>query len=267
MSVLLHADGDQVLAFRLASHNLSKRLPPGSLLEAAAACGLQNTPPGSAALALNARVSKLTPAEIDRAIEVDMSLIQTSSLLTSPHIFPTQDLRVFTTGLLPNGEESLRFFILGPNQALDLAGIGATEIVERTATELLEVLDGRILTFRQLSAELTERVARRLSREQLVYWRSPSWYGPNQCLERQSFTSPSTPSRWRGCSALPRERATRHPSSAPTNGWANFQRRSSRIGRGLNWLAAICVAMALPPLATSRDGRASALPLHAIHGV
>jgi hypothetical protein len=182
MSVLLQADSDRVLAFRLASHNLSKRLPPGSLLEAAAACGLQNSPPGSAALALNARVSKLTPAEIDRAIEVDKSLIQTRSLRTAPHIFPTRDLRVFTTGLLPSGEESLRFFILGSNRALDLVEISATEIVERTAIELLEVLDGRILTFRQLSAELTERVARRLSPEQLAHWRSPSWYGPNQCL-------------------------------------------------------------------------------------
>jgi hypothetical protein len=55
-------------------------------------------------------------------------------------------------------------------------------VVEWTAAELMEVLDGRVLPFRQLSTELTERLEIRLSPEQLQGWRLPSWYGPGQAL-------------------------------------------------------------------------------------
>lgn len=64
MTALPGVDRPQVLAFRLAGHGLARRLtgvsPCGGgvtpLLEAAARCGLQDTPPGSAELALGARV-------------------------------------------------------------------------------------------------------------------------------------------------------------------------------------------------------------------
>ncbi len=182
MALPLRASRDQVVAFRLASHNLSRRLPPGFMLEAAAACGIQNTPPGSAALALNARVQDLTPAEFDRALETDRTLLEARSLRTAPHLFPSGDILVFTAGLLPEDEDSLRFFLLGACPALDRVGVSASEIVELTGAELLDALDGRILTFRELSGELTGRVSHHLFPDQLVSWQSPSWYGPNHCL-------------------------------------------------------------------------------------
>lgn len=176
------ADREQVLAFRLASHNLARRLPPGSLLAAAAACGLQNSPPGSAALALNARVRDLSPEEIDRALATEKTLLQMRSLRGAPYVFPTRDAGVFTLGLLPEDEESLRFFILGSGPALDRVGISGTEVVERTGVALLQALDGRMVTFRQLSGELAELVARALSSQQLAAWRSPGGYAPDQSL-------------------------------------------------------------------------------------
>ncbi|HTX43248.1 MAG TPA: crosslink repair DNA glycosylase YcaQ family protein [Methanocella sp.] len=77
---VLRAGPDRALAFRLGGHNLAARLPRGSLLRAVGACGVQNTPPGSAALALHARVAGLTPADVDRAFEKDKTLLQTFRL-------------------------------------------------------------------------------------------------------------------------------------------------------------------------------------------
>ena len=54
---------EQVVALRLARHHLSERLPAGSAAEAAVV-GLQDTPPGSAALALAAR-SEDPPEALD----------------------------------------------------------------------------------------------------------------------------------------------------------------------------------------------------------
>jgi hypothetical protein len=177
---------DQVLAFRLDGHNLARRLPPGSLLPATRACGVQNTPPGSAlsnaTLALHARVAELTPAEVDRALEIDKTLLQVWSMRASPHVFPTGDAAVFTLGLLPEDEESLRFFIRGASPALDLVGISATEVIERTAAALPDVLDGHDLTKDQLGIEIAKRVAQHLPSQQLAGWQSPSWYAPDQRL-------------------------------------------------------------------------------------
>lgn len=49
-----------VIAFRLAAHRLTERLDEGGLLDAAGRCGIQNSPPGSALLALHARVQGIT---------------------------------------------------------------------------------------------------------------------------------------------------------------------------------------------------------------
>lgn len=179
---VLRLEREQVLAFRLANHNLARRLPSGSLVEAARACGVQNSPPGAAALALHARVDQLRPAEIAEALARDKTILQCRSLRAAPYFFPTEDLAIFTTGLLPVGEDETRFFIRGAGPALDKIGISATEVVERTRVALLDALDGRELAFSDLSATLTERVGRQLSAQQLAGWLSPSMYGPNHCL-------------------------------------------------------------------------------------
>src|SRR4051794_20772878 len=176
------ADRGQVQAFRLDSHNLAARLPPGSLISAAA-CGVQNSPPGSAALALHARVTDLAPADIDRALAIDKTLLQAWSLRASPYFFPTRDAAIFTLGLLPADEESLRFFIHGAEPALDRIGMSATEVIQRTATALHKALDGRVLASkRQLDVELANRVSQQLTSQQLAAWQSPSLYGPDQLL-------------------------------------------------------------------------------------
>jgi hypothetical protein len=114
-------DQEHLLAFRLARNHLGVRLPSGSLLMAAGPSGVENTPPGSAALARHARVANFTPADIDRAFEVDKTLLQAWSLLGSPYVFPTSDAAVFTLGMLSEDEESLRFFLLGMQQGLGSA--------------------------------------------------------------------------------------------------------------------------------------------------
>ena len=49
---MLEIDRDQALAYRVAGHNLHRRTKP---LDAVAACGIQEYPPGWCAVALHAR--------------------------------------------------------------------------------------------------------------------------------------------------------------------------------------------------------------------
>ena len=76
---------------RLRAHHLAAPLPPGAYCEAAAACGLQNSPPGAFETALFARVQGASPAGIRRALYEEKSLLQAWSLRGAPAVFPTRD--------------------------------------------------------------------------------------------------------------------------------------------------------------------------------
>lgn len=57
-----------VIAFRLHAHHLTKRRPADGLHEVAGACGIQNSPPGSALLALHARVQDVSRDRVDHLV-------------------------------------------------------------------------------------------------------------------------------------------------------------------------------------------------------
>lgn len=179
---IIAADREQALAFRLASHHLAARLAPGSLLVAAGVCGVQDSPPGSAALALHARVSGLTPAAIEQALTNDKIMLRAWSIRASPVIFPAKDAAVFTAGLLPDDEASMRFFIPGSNKALDQLGMSTTELVSMTAAEVRDTLDGKQLTKDPIGIEVARRIAPRLTDRQRPVWESDSYIAPGQSL-------------------------------------------------------------------------------------
>jgi hypothetical protein len=174
-------EAHQVLAFRVSANNLARRLPPASRREAAA-FGLQDTPPGSAELALHARVSDLAPEDFERDLTQDKSLVQVGSLRGAPYVVPTQDVGVFTRGLLPTSEIARRHFVLGAIPALEKIGIPLTELTRRTSAALDDVLDGRELTRDELGIQIALAIEPGLTMSQLRSWRAPSWYAPRQRL-------------------------------------------------------------------------------------
>jgi hypothetical protein len=156
---MLAVDRDRVLAFRLDGHNLSRRLPPGSLTRAAAACGIRNAPPWAAPLSFLARVEGITEDDLDRAIATDRTLVQVWSMRVSPFFVPADDLPVFTTALLPRDEAAARWMVPKLLPRLDAAGISAKAAMERIAAAAASVLDGRELGKSDLQDGIEERVA------------------------------------------------------------------------------------------------------------
>ena len=173
---------DDVIAFRLHAQHLTERLGEHGLLDAAGSCGVQNSPPGSALLALHARVRNLSQERVDEAVAEDKSLLQSWCMRGSPFYFPTADAPVFTTGVLPPTEEATRQFILGAGQSVDKLGLGLTEAVELTGAEIGDVLTGRRLAIEELGAELAGRIARKLSRKQRDIWEQEGPYAAGQPL-------------------------------------------------------------------------------------
>lgn len=173
---------DNVVAFRLHAHHLTTRLGEDEMLHAAAACGIQNSPPGSALLALHARVRGLTQDRLDGAVADDRSLLQSWCMRGSPYYVPTADAPVFTAGVLPPTEEAMRQFILGAGPSVDKLGLSLSETVELTGPEIRDVLTGRQLAIDEFGKELAERIAPKLSKEQRGIWEEEGPHAAGQPL-------------------------------------------------------------------------------------
>jgi hypothetical protein len=171
-----------VIAFRLGAHQLTERLGEGGLLDAAGRCGIQNSPPGSALLALHARVRNLTQEQMTDAVAEEKSLLQTWCMRGAPFYFPASDAPVFTTGVLPPTEDAMRHLISGVEPALDKLDLSLTEAVELTSAEIGAVLSGRRLAINELGAELATRIARRLPKRRRDLWEEEGPYAPGQPL-------------------------------------------------------------------------------------
>lgn len=171
-----------VIAFRQHAHRLKNRQPASDLREVAGACGIQNSPPGSALLALHARVEDVTQDRIDHLVGVQKSLLQNWCMRGSPFYFPTVDAPVFTTGVLPTTETARVHLIIGVEGALDKLGMGLDEAIDITAEEIGAVLSGRQLAINELGEELAERIAGRLSPAQRTTWQATGPYGANSPL-------------------------------------------------------------------------------------
>jgi len=150
---------EQAVAYRVAVHNLHERLPAGGQLDAAGVAAVQDTPPGNAPIALAARVRRLTPATVERALQDDRDLLRTLGPRGAAHVVPRRDAAVFGPGAVAGDEESLREQLGGAwpaiegrdwtaRQALgELIGVLATVLADaepRTKGEVSESLHGRV---------------------------------------------------------------------------------------------------------------------------
>jgi hypothetical protein len=154
----MQAERSQVVAFRLASHNLRRPLGSRSLVKAAAACGIQETPIGSAVPAFLARVDKLTPTTLERALRDDRTLVTVWTMRGAPYVVPANDLGAFTVGALPRDRTSFRQSMGGWSDELERAGLDPFETLDRMVSAARDLLDGRSMNVNELRDAIYRRV-------------------------------------------------------------------------------------------------------------
>ncbi|WP_277452021.1 winged helix DNA-binding domain-containing protein [Janibacter sp. DB-40] len=173
---------EDVLARRMRAHGLTERVPVDRLAEVVGACGVQDSPPGAALLAIHARVEGLTSEHLDRAITEDKVVVRTWAMRGAPFLVPTVDAAVFTTGVLPPTESAREQLILGVREALRSLGMGLDEAVTATRAETVAVLSGRRLPIGELGAEISARIAPTLAPRRRERWRAEGPYAQGQPL-------------------------------------------------------------------------------------
>lgn len=172
----------EVNAFRLRAHHLTDRVEQHRLLDVVGACGIQNSPPGSALLSLHARAQGVSQELVDKRVGDDKNLLQSWCMRGSPFFFPTRDAPVFTTGVLPPTEETMRQFIRGASPSVDKLELSLTDAVDLTRAEIGTVLTGRRLAIDELGAAIAERVADTLPTKKRRLWNQEGPHAAGQPL-------------------------------------------------------------------------------------
>jgi hypothetical protein len=144
----------QALGFRVARHHLAERLDSEGA-QKAAVVGLQDTPPGTAVLALAARTD-VAPEALDE-------LVLVPSIRGAPMAVAERDLAVFTAGLEPPDEEAARAVVGNAWKFLD--GITAMEALDRVSEAVHDSLRGGPLPRDDFHQALRERLP-----AELLWW-------------------------------------------------------------------------------------------------
>lgn len=168
---------EQVRAHRLRAHHLDRRYPASRILEAAGACGLQNSPPGGWETALFQRLEGCSLPLLRDALYRDRALLQAWSIRGVPLVFPTKDAGVFLSPLCAQPGEEPWVYTRGITGALDALGLDFYDLLP-LAEEACACLEGEtVLSKEALDRRLAGVIEPMLPLEVRPAWNSPSMYG------------------------------------------------------------------------------------------
>lgn len=117
---------EQVRAHRLRAHHLDRRYPASRILEAAGACGLQNSPPGGWETALFQRLEGCSLPLLRDALYRDRALLQAWSIRGVPLVFPAGESGVFLSPLLAREGECPWIYTRGSPRPWTLSACPST---------------------------------------------------------------------------------------------------------------------------------------------
>ncbi len=167
----------QIRGFRLRAHHLDQKLPAGAVVEAAGACGMQNSPPGAWETAMMNRLEGCTLPRLWDALYQEKSLLQAWSFRGAPVVFPTGQSEVFLTPLIAQNGEDPWVYTLGISGALDYLEMPFDDLLGRLK-EVIGYLDTHTVKSKEeLDRTLAGLIEPGLPQEKQALWRAPSMYG------------------------------------------------------------------------------------------
>jgi len=139
----------QILAYRVAAQGLAAR--DRTPAEVAGSFGLQDSPPGAALTALNARTEHAGDLDLDRAL-AERELVALPNPRTAVSIVPAADVATYLAALQPPDERALKAVLL---RAAPDDFEAARELA---VTAIGAALDGRVLSRDALHEDLRGRL-------------------------------------------------------------------------------------------------------------
>ncbi|MDL2325334.1 winged helix DNA-binding domain-containing protein [Ruminococcaceae bacterium OttesenSCG-928-A16] len=173
-------EAKQIRNYRLCAHGLDKKRPMGELLEAAGACGLQNSPPGVWEAALFNRLNGCTLTALHHALYSQKTLLQAWSFRGVPVVFPTEQSDIFLTPLVAQQGETPWIYTRGITGALDYLQMSFDDVLERLKKAIVYLDVHTIKSKELLDQTLADIVQKDLPKSKQALWCAPSMYGNPQ---------------------------------------------------------------------------------------
>ena len=168
---------EQVRAHRLRAHHLDRRYPASRILEAAGACGLQNSRPAGGRLPSSSAWRAVPSPSSETPCTGTGPCSRPGASGACPWSFPAGESGVFLSPLLAREGECPWIYTRGITAALDFVGMSFDEAHTRVR-EAARCLDGTTIRSKEaLDQLLADRVGAQLPPKQRALWDSPSMYG------------------------------------------------------------------------------------------
>lgn len=146
------------------------------MLDAAGACGLQNTPPGAWETALFNRLDGCSLAALSDAMYSGKTLLQAWSRRGVPVVFPTAQSDIFLTPLIARGGEYPWIYTRGIAGALDYLRMPFDDLLTRIK-DAIKYLDNHTIKSKEtLDQTLADIIRYDLPEDRRALWRAPSMY-------------------------------------------------------------------------------------------
>lgn len=140
----------QVWAVRLARHALLEPAPAADLAAVAGTvCGIHAQVMPAAELSLGIRVAGITRRDVRAALWEQRSLVKTTGIRGTIHLFPAADLPLWTAALRTREPEDAK--------RLARQGVDPAQL-DMLVAGIAETLDGQCLTLRQMDREIGQRL-------------------------------------------------------------------------------------------------------------
>lgn len=189
----------QIRSYRLHAHSLDKKIPSSRLLDAAGACGLQNSPPGAWETALYNRLEGCTLDLLQDALYQSKTLLQAWALRGTPVVFPTAESGIFLTPLAALNGEQPWIYTRGISAALDFLQMPFDDLLARME-EAAQYLDSHTVQSKEaLDRTLADIIQGNLPAQKQPLWTAPSMYGSP---DRQTVGQAAVSFLLRPCSYL-----------------------------------------------------------------
>lgn len=167
----------QILSYRLHAHHLDQKLPADAILDAAGACGLQNSPPGAWETALFHRLEGCSLQQLHDALYEEKKLLQAWSFRGAPVVFPTDQSDIFLTPLIAQYGEEPWIYTRGITGALDFLQMSFEDLLIRTQKAAVHLDYHTIRSKEALDRTLADIIMAELPAEKQPLWCAPSMYG------------------------------------------------------------------------------------------
>ncbi|WP_419505124.1 winged helix DNA-binding domain-containing protein [Allofournierella sp.] len=173
----MNAEPQAIRSYRLMAHHLDQKLPMAGLEQAAGACGLQNSPPGSWETALFNRLQGCTLQSLQDALYRHKRLVQAWSYRGVPAVFPTAESDVFLSPLAALPGEEPWIYTRGVTAALDFAQLSFGELLPLVKKAAAFLNGHTVKSKEELDRVLAALVEQDLPPQKRALWNAPSMYG------------------------------------------------------------------------------------------